>query len=119
MARYKCSHKMQIISGFFAVLMAGCTATQAPTPQIAANPEPRGVSVTPANFRLPEGSGCQGDIARFRAIQANDLETGHVTQPVYNQIEVEMKTAAQLCANGNSGGASAHVRMTKSRFGYP
>ncbi|MCA1952974.1 MAG: hypothetical protein LDL25_07390 [Hyphomicrobiales bacterium] len=98
--------------------LAACQTTAEP-PAPAPKPEPRGVSVTPAGFQLPEGSGCQGDIARFRAIQANDLETGHTTRQVYDQIEAEMKRADALCTAGQSGAASAHVRATKSRFGYP
>ena len=77
------------------------------------------VSITPSNFKLPEGAGCTGDVARFRAIMANDLETGHTTKKVYDEIEGEMKKAEAICASGNSGGASAHVRSTKSRYGYP
>ncbi len=103
--------------------LAACQSTsEAPAPAAQATApkqEPRGVTITPAGFRLPEGGGCQGDIARFRAIQANDLETGHVTRMVYDQIEAEMKRADQMCSAGQSGAASAHVRATKSRFGYP
>lgn len=99
------------------LLALGACQTTSEAP--AAKPEPRGVSITPSNFKLPEGSGCSGDIARFRAIQANDLETGHTTRAVYDQIEAEMKKAEGMCATGNSGGASAYVRATKSRFGYP
>lgn len=98
--------------------LGACQSTGEPPAQ-APKQEPRGVSVTPQNFRLPEGAGCTGDIARFRAIQANDLETGHTTKVVYDQIEAEMKKAEALCANGQGGAASAHVRSTKSRFGYP
>ncbi|KAF0232251.1 MAG: hypothetical protein FD175_73 [Beijerinckiaceae bacterium] len=118
---------MSTRSALFAAPFALCVAfalgacqTTAEAPAAAApKPEPRGVSVTPATFRLPEGAGCTGDIARFRAIQANDLETGHTTKPVYDQIEAEMKKAEAMCTAGNSGGASAYVRSTKSRFGYP
>lgn len=105
--------------------LAGCQSTPeapapAPAPQAnAQRQEPRGVTITPSTFRLPDGAGCQGDIARFRAIQANDLETGHVTRTVYDQIEAEMKRAESMCSAGQSGAASAHVRATKSRFGYP
>lgn len=102
------------------LMLAACQSTQAPpTAPAPQAQQPRGVSITPQNFKLPEGTGCSGDIARFRAIQANDLETGHTTKPVYDQIEAEMKKADALCQSGNSGGASAHVRATKSRFGYP
>lgn len=100
-------------------LLAACQST-APAPRAAApQPEQRGVTSTPSTFRLPEGAGCSGDIARFRAIQANDLETGHTTKTVYDMIEAEMKKAEALCASGQSGAASAHVRATKTRFGYP
>ncbi len=101
------------------LLALGACQTTSEAPAAAPKPEPRGVSVTPATFRLPEGTGCSGDVARFRAIMANDLETGHTTRKVYDEIEGEMKKAEALCAAGNSGGASAHVRATKSRFGYP
>jgi len=109
----------------FALLLASglsaCGGAEPPAPALtqAAPQEQRGVVPTPDTFRMPEGTGCAGDIARFRAIQANDLETGHTTQSVYNQIEAEMKKADNLCQAGNSGAASAHVRATKSRFGYP
>jgi hypothetical protein len=101
--------------------LGGCQTTEAPAPQVAAQarPEPRGVTITPAGFRLPEGSGCSADVARFRAIMKNDIETGHTTKAVFDQIEAEMRTADALCAAGNSGGASAHVRATRARFGYP
>ena len=93
-------------------------ACQTTTP-VAEAPVPRGVTITPANFSLPTGAGCSGDVARFRAIMKNDMETGHTTKPVFDLIESEMKKADAMCASGNAGGASAHVRATKSRFGYP
>lgn len=102
--------------------LAACQTTAeapAPAPSVAPKQEPRGVTITPAGFRLPEGGGCQGDIARFRAIMRNDMDTGHTTKSVFDQIEAEMQKADALCATGNSGAASAHVRGTKSRFGYP
>jgi len=100
-------------------ILPACTTTSAQAPAQPAQQELRGVSITPQNFRLPDGAGCAGDIARFRAIMANDIETGHTTQVVFNQIEAEMKRAEGMCAAGQGGAASAHVRATKSRFGYP
>lgn len=100
-------------------LLGACTTTNPPRPQAQANPEPRGVTITPAGFRLPEGTGCSADVARFRAIMKNDIETGHTTKAVFDQIEAEMRTADAMCAAGNAGGASAHVRATRARFGYP
>jgi hypothetical protein len=58
-------------------------------------------------------------VARFRAIMKNDIETGHTTKSVFDQIETEMQRADQMCASGNAAGASAHVRATRVRFGYP
>jgi hypothetical protein len=96
------------------------TTSEAPAPAApSVKQEQRGVVPTPASFHMPQGSGCSGDIARFRAIQANDLDTGHTTKAVYDQIEGEMKRADALCSAGNAGAASAHVRATRSRFGYP
>lgn len=103
--------------------LGACNSTSPPAPQVAspaqARPEPRGVTITPAGFRLPEGTGCSADVARFRAIMKNDIETGHTTRTVFDQIEAEMRTADAMCASGNAGGASAHVRATRARFGYP
>lgn len=103
---------------FSALALSACQTTEAPKPQAAAE-QPRGVTITPAGFRLPEGAGCSADVARFRAIMKNDMETGHTTKTVFDQIEAEMKKADSMCASGNAGGASAHVRATKARFGYP
>jgi hypothetical protein len=48
---------------FFAIAAAGCNS--APPPQPAAPQGPGSRSVTPAEFKLPEGSGCSGSIARY------------------------------------------------------
>jgi hypothetical protein len=97
--------------------LAACT-------QSATAPEPprertSASFVTPQGFRLPEGVGCSGDIARFRAVQDNDLETGHVNKSVYDRIKVEVDQAAAQCAAGNDAGARAALAGTKRRFGYP
>jgi hypothetical protein len=75
--------------------------------------------VTPQGFRLPEGTGCAGDIARFRAVQDNDLATGHVNQSVYNRIKGEVDQAAATCGAGNDAGARAALAGIKKRHGYP
>jgi hypothetical protein len=100
--------------------LAGCnqTRTEAPVAQPQAQPTSASL-VTPAGFRLPEGSGCSGDIARFRAVQENDLQTGHVNQRVYDQIRGELDQAAAACAAGNDAGARAQVAAIKRRHGYP
>jgi hypothetical protein len=98
--------------------LAACNQSAAPPAQ---PPQERTSAsyVTPAGFRLPEGTGCSGEIARFRAVQDNDLSTGHVNLSVYNRIKTEVDQAAATCAAGNDGGARSALAGTKKRFGYP
>ncbi len=63
--------------------------------------------------------GFAGDIARFRAVQDNDLATGHVNQSVYTRIKGEVDQAAATCAAGNEGGARSALAAIKKRHGYP
>jgi hypothetical protein len=110
---------------FAAALLTGCNSTPAPTAalQPAAMPAPQQTGaapgVTPASFHMPEGAGCTGDVARWRAIQDNDLRTGHVSQSVYERIKGEIDSAASACASGREGEASAMVRASRARHGYP
>ncbi|CAN1544621.1 hypothetical protein MCEMSEM23_01909 [Rhabdaerophilaceae bacterium] len=104
---------------FAAFVLVGCQST-GPAQQVSATPpQPQGVSITPPGFRLPTGAGCSADIARFRAIMKNDIETGHTTKRVYDEIEAEMQKADSFCSTGNSAAASGHVRATRARYGYP
>ena len=82
-------------SPVFAALAGLAVATwHAPTPQASApRPTPGSVAYTPANFTLPKGSDCKAAIARYRAIQDNDLSMGHVAQSVYHQIKREIDAA--------------------------
>ena len=83
---------------------------------------PRGYAVqpfTPKNFKLPEGSGCAGDVARWQAVQANDYAGGNVGLKVYNQIQNEIDRAAALCAEGQDAAARKLVAASKARHGYP
>lgn len=101
-----------------ALFAAGCnTTSEAPpaAPVAAAATSP----VTPAGFKLPEGSGCSGDIARWQAIQDNDRATGHVTESVYTQIKGEIAQAASACQAGKDAEARALVRASRARHGYP
>jgi hypothetical protein len=102
-----------------ALALSACNQS-APTPPPQPPQERTSASfVTPSGFRLPEGSGCSGDIARFRAVQDNDLATGHVNQSVYDRIKAEVDQAAAACAAGNDAGARGMLSATKRRFGYP
>ena len=78
---------------------------------------PAGVS--PPNFKLPAGSGCSGSVARWKAIQDNDLNTGHVSQSVYDQIAKEIDQAAAACQAGRDAEAESLVRASRARHGYP
>lgn len=101
-----------------AVLLAGCNSTQ-PQATATAAPAHSGSNITPSNFRMPEGAGCSGDVARWQAVQDNDLRTGNVNQSVYNQIKTDIDRAAAACQAGRGAEASAIVRASRARHGYP
>lgn len=108
-----------IIPGFLALSLAACNQTST-TPQPAPVPNSSSVpGVTSAGFRLPDGAGCSGEVARFRAIMTNDLETGHTTKPVFDRVNAEIDQAASACAGGRDGDATRMVRATRTKFGYP
>jgi hypothetical protein len=75
--------------------------------------------VTPQNFQMPSGEGCAGDIARYRAIQDNDLAMGHVAKSVYNQIKTEIAEAETQCSEGHEAQARATILASRQRHGYP
>jgi hypothetical protein len=102
-----------------AVMLAGCqTAAEAPTPQpVAQGSSPQ--YVTRPDFRLPEGAGCSGEIARFRAVMDNDLATGHVNREVHGRVMADLRGPEGACAANRSGEASASLRAIKQRYGYP
>ncbi|MDE3176286.1 MAG: hypothetical protein KGM15_09315 [Pseudomonadota bacterium] len=74
--------------------------------------------VTPPGFQMPGGSGCAGEIARYRAVQENDNASGNVARSVYLQIKREIAAAEQVCAAGEDAKASAMVRASQARHGY-
>ncbi len=100
------------------LLLGGCQSTQTQSRSVA----PQAVAstnVTPADFKMPTGTGCSGDVARWEAIQNNDLQMGHVTQSVYNQIQTEIAAASTACQAGRGAEASGMVSASKRRHGYP
>ncbi len=109
--------KFPVATALAALLLAGCNTTQpaatAPPPVAAST------DVTPSNFVMPAGSGCAGDIARYRAVQNNDLAMGNVAQSVYNQIKGEIAAAERVCAAGKDREASAMIMASRKRHGYP
>jgi hypothetical protein len=107
-----------LTAGLLTLGLSACNQTS-PAPVTPPAQQISSSFVTPAGFKLPEGQGCSGDIARFRAVQDNDLQTGHVNKSVYDRIKVEVDQAAVQCSAGNDGGARSALAGTKSRFGYP
>ena len=99
------------LTGLVALPLAACNQT-------ASGPGPANTSVTPASFRMPDGSGCRGEIARYRAVISNDLAMGHVNQSVYSRVDREIGRAEAACAAGRDAEAQRMVRATKARHGY-
>ena len=106
-----------LLTALAALSLAACDAS-APAPQAAA-PAPATTDVTPDNFTMPSGEGCAGDVARYRAIMANDLSMGHVAKSVYNQIVKEIAEADSQCAAGHEAQARAMIVASRKRHGYP
>jgi hypothetical protein len=75
--------------------------------------------VTPPSFQMPGGSGCAGEIARYRAVQDNDLAMGHVAKSVYLQIKREIDAAEKVCGAGQDAKATAMIHASEARHGYP
>jgi hypothetical protein len=94
-------------------------ACNAPAPQASAPPAPGSVAVTPPGFQLPEGGDCSAKIARYRAVQDNDLSMGHVNKSVYNQVRREIDAAQSVCAAGRDAEAKAMIIASERRHGYP
>jgi len=99
------------LAGLLALPLAACNQTASP-------PVPASASVTPSGFRMPEGSGCKGEIDRYRAVMSNDLAMGHVSQSVYSQVDREIGQAEAVCAGGRDAEAVRMVNASKSRHGY-
>jgi hypothetical protein len=100
------------------LVAAGCNQTASPPPP-AAPVASAAAGVTPSTFRLPEGSGCAGEVARYRAVMANDLETGHVTRSVHDRVVAEIDRAGSICSAGRDAEAVRMIHATKAKFGYP
>ncbi len=107
-----------VLAALAALALAACN-TPAPQASAAPPPAPGAAPYTPANFQLPEGSDCRAVIARYRAVQDNDLSMGHVAQSVYKQIQREIGAAESVCAAGRDSEAKAMVAASEQRHGYP
>jgi len=108
-----------ILAASLLAVSLGLAACNAPAPQTSAPPAPGSVAVTPPGFQLPEGTDCSAKIARYRAVQDNDLSMGHVVQSVYDQIKRETDAASKVCAAGRDAEAKSMVAASQRRHGYP
>jgi hypothetical protein len=99
------------LTGLVALPLAACNQT-------ASAPVPASTSVTPSSFRMPEGSGCKGEVDRYRAVMSNDLAMGHVGQSVYTRVAREIGQAEAACAAGRDAEAVRMINATKARHGY-
>ena len=73
-------------------------------------------------FALPAATafaGCAQDIATFQKLLDGDLKTGFVAKSVYAAASSELTEAKSLCSAGQADAASAAVRASRSRHGYP
>lgn len=116
------THRLLPISASALALLALASCNSTPAPQaVATAPQQQRVTspLTPPGFKLPEGAGCSGAIARYRAVIANDRDTGNVNDKVYQQIEGEISGASAACAAGKDGEAMRMIAASKSRHGYP
>ena len=107
---------MRLAFAVFAILpLAGCNTASAPPPAAVVFGNP---AITPPGFRLPEGAGCTGEVARYRAVMANDKRGGQVNDAVFASISTEINSAANACAAGREAEAMSLVRASKARHGY-
>ena len=105
-------------------LLGACNSAAPPPPAAAPSSAPvpnssRIPYVTAPGFKLPEGAGCSGDVARYQAVMDNDLETGHVNKSVHAVISGEIAQARSACAGGRDGEARGLIAASKKRHGYP
>lgn len=110
---------MKALAPLALLLLAGCNA---PETASAPAPTPAGYAVrhvAPEGYKLPEGAGCTGAVARYQAVMDNDYATGNVGQGVFKTISDEISAARSVCASGNDGQAQSMIAASKTRHGYP
>jgi hypothetical protein len=105
------------LAAIAALALAGCNTR--PLEPEAAAPASRAAYVSDLNFKLPEGGGCNADIARFQALIDNDLASGHVDQSVHSALVGELESARRQCQAGDESRALAMLAVAKKRHGYP
>lgn len=108
-------------AGCAALLLSGCNqgspvaaAPPPPTDAQAAVPAP-----APGQLAsLPAGAPCTDKINRYQAVLSDDVRTGNLERPVYNQIQTELSKAAGACTAGHGREALGLVKASEARHGY-
>ena len=101
--------------GVWSLALAGCKSA---SPVANNAPEP-GVAQFASHGDMPQGGGCSGEIARYRAVMKGDFDTGNVNKSVYSQFQGEITRAEAACSAGRESEAIGMVRASKARHGYP
>lgn len=96
-------------------LVAGCTQTGTPSP---AGRAAILSGAAPAALGTPHGTGCSGEIARFRAVIDSDAQTGNLNGAVYKRMTGEIDRAMASCAAGRDADSLHQLAAAKARFGY-
>lgn len=113
------SIKLVVVGLGVATVLGGCNRTSAPTGGPTAAASTDSANPIPTDWpALPEGSACTGDLERFQAILKSDVEKGYINRPVYDEVQPQLKTAAEACAAGRDAEARKLVQATKKRYGY-
>jgi hypothetical protein len=110
--------RLALVALALALALTACRATAPQTSVEPAPPSPAAPAL-PQNAALPGGAGCAGEIARYRAVQENDRATGNIGAAVYATIQGEIAEAERACSAGDGAGATALLRASKARHGYP
>ena len=103
---------------FAAMLCLSACQASAPAP-IAPPPVPANAGLRPINAPEAEAGGCNGVVARYRAVQDNDHSTGNIADRIYGQIRQEIEAAQRACDQGRDREAQAMIASSRARHGYP
>ena len=101
------------VAAMIPLLCVEADAQQDPDPSYATRP------FTPKDFKMPDGEGCAGDVARWKAVQDNDYASGNIGLKNYHQIAGEIARADTVCRAGHDAEASRLVHDSRRRHGYP
>jgi hypothetical protein len=73
--------------------------------------------VSDDGLALPNGGNCAADNNRFRSLIRNDLQMGHTTKGVHDEIIARIARLDQQCASGRD--TRPQLVDLRQQFGYP